>query len=420
MSIDTEHQNKTHSPTTSCASGSKGKASKEVDLSAYENLSHFDPLERFPSPPGVGCSHVPQTKGESDATPMPTPHVATPDLYTPLDPPLMTFTYPPLPPLSNDPTWYAQMVADVHRHRAHVITELDLAQTEAIAALADVTLAEVELAAEMDRMQKFLDRIASVAGKTFVRKMIMSVHGSMGDRIMVSDDESEQDLGDADDENSSGDEEEHELHQQDAEYESSSPNAGESEEDQQDAEDEEYSRSGDHDSRVFVREGSPANGSPSSPVWPLGHADYREDEYSSGADDAKSREWSESSPANGRQKRQLEDEEEEEDSSDDPPRKKFKGEIVAEPTPASTQHSEGGGREIEVAVPTSQCVWAPEDEIDSELDSDEEYEVESLTLEVEPVLPDPSVRHLRDIGRDPFRVRQNSWGEPQLYIPNRR
>lgn len=184
-------------------------------------------------------------KGESDARPATMPNS---NAGATLDPPLMSFTYPPQ---TDDPTWFAQMVADVHRQRAHLIEQLELAHSEAVDALVEVTLARMELTAEMDKMQKFLNHVASVAGKNFVRKLIRSVERAMKNGDDNSDEESEEDRQDAGDENSSGggDDNEGEEDQQDdgdssggddegkedlqhAEDENSSGGDGESEEDQ--------------------------------------------------------------------------------------------------------------------------------------------------------------------------------------------
>jgi hypothetical protein len=183
MSIDADHQSPTQP--TATTSDLKGKG-KEVNPPAHEDMSYSEesgcdtsaqfPFEQFPSPPG---------DKSRDAR--------VPNATASLDPPLMKFIYPPPPPLANDPSWYAQMVADVHRNRAHVKTELELARTEAAEALADVTLAEIELKAERKQMQDFLNRMASVAGKNFVRKMIRKVQQSMntGDDNLDGEEEEE-------------------------------------------------------------------------------------------------------------------------------------------------------------------------------------------------------------------------------------
>ncbi|KAG2346146.1 hypothetical protein BDR05DRAFT_997678 [Suillus weaverae] len=290
MSIDTEHQNLP--PATASTSDPKGKGKeKEVDPSAYEDMSDSEesgddtwaeyPFEPFPSPPG----------DKSRTT-------RAPNVVAPLDPPLITFTYPPPPHLASDPTWYAQMVADVHRNRAHVNAELELARTEAAEALADATLAELELKAERDQMQDFLNRIGSVAGKNFVLKMIRKVERSLktGDEslelqypddeelqypddeelqypddeeLQYPDDEELQYPDDEepqypDDEDSNGSDE-GEVDHQDVE-EDFGGGSGDSEEGSQDAEDEEYSRSGDDSYRE--RSEFPSASRPCSPYRP--------------------------------------------------------------------------------------------------------------------------------------------------------
>ncbi|KAG1748181.1 hypothetical protein EDB19DRAFT_1684835 [Suillus lakei] len=243
MSINTEHQNPTQATATSTTSDPKGKCKeKEADPPTTEHVSDGEesgedtwadyPFERFPSPPGDESRNAR------------VPNAAT-SLTTPLDPPLMAFTYPPPPPLANDPTWYAQMVAEVHRHRAHVNTELELARTEAAEALADATLAELELKAEREEMQNFLNRLASVAGKNFVRKLIRGVVEALEPGDDNLDDEEQQD---ADDEDSNASDE-GEVDQQDAGDEHLRSGASENEEGPQDAEDEEYNRSDNASSR---------------------------------------------------------------------------------------------------------------------------------------------------------------------------
>ncbi|KIK36854.1 hypothetical protein CY34DRAFT_810930, partial [Suillus luteus UH-Slu-Lm8-n1] len=170
------------------------------------------PFEQFPSPPG---------DKSRDAR--------VPNATASLDPPLMEFTYPPPSPLANDPSWYGQMVADVHRNRAHVKTELELARTEAAEALADVTLAEIELQAERKQMQDFLSRMASVAGKNFVRKMIRKVQESMNTGDDNLNNEYEGTLESEDYEESSASDE-GEVHHQDAEEENFGSGDGEIEE----------------------------------------------------------------------------------------------------------------------------------------------------------------------------------------------
>ncbi|KAG2125685.1 hypothetical protein DEU56DRAFT_566733 [Suillus clintonianus] len=403
MSINIEHQNQTKASGVSITADLKGKGKeKEIDLPANENASdasdaaesEYDklgnyPLERFPSPPS----------DEPNAAPTTTPHAATQNLNTPsLDPPLMKFIYPPPSPLCDDPTWFAQMVADVHRNRNHLITQLELARAEAAAALADVTLAQLELQAETDGMQKLLDDVAAVAGPNVVNKLIKSVQSAL-----KNDDEDPEDLQDADDENSSGDGDEHEVDLHDAQDENLS--AGESEDDLQDAEDDRsdgnlWSRATDNNSdypRCFRHEDSIDGSDAESPFaydsrelaleWHLNEP--------SNPDNVSG--WFESSPTNGRNKRRLEDEEEEELSPLSYFRKKVK-----------VDEGEAGETESEVSIPQYDSA---REKTQSEIDSEEEYEVENLTLEIDPELLS------RPLCRDPFRLRQNSGGEPELYIP---
>ncbi|KAG1824702.1 uncharacterized protein BJ212DRAFT_1475995 [Suillus subaureus] len=445
MSIDTEHQNPTQTTATAATSDPKGKSKqKEVDPSVHEDMSDSGesgvdtqdeyPFERFPSPPGdkPRNAHVPNATAS-------------------LDPPLMAFTYPPPSPLAHDPSWYAQMVADVHRNRAHVNNELELARTEAAEALADVTLAEIELKAERDRMQDFLNRLGSVAGKNFVRKMIKKVERSLKTRDKNLDDQYEEELQESDDEDEDGsDEGEH----QDTEEEDLGGGAGESEDAPQDAEDDEYGRSGDDGSRersesppascspsstdcpqqylyksvsdgeANSRESSkpqPADESPSSSSQGISHqisspnwrrGDVTDDEYSSGEDNT-SRKWTDLSPGHMCRKRNLEVEEEEANGPEDSPRKKFK-----ESHPSTLE-------DVKLFPLPTRCFYPPENNkdntIDQDHDSDDEYEVEnSLTLEHEPVQQRPYLPQLNRLERDPFRVRQNSQGEPELYVPGRR
>ncbi|KAG2148810.1 hypothetical protein DEU56DRAFT_782325 [Suillus clintonianus] len=445
MSIGTEHQNSrvsTQASATATASDLKGKGKeKEVDPPVHEDASDAEesgddtrddyPFERFPSPP----------RDESDATLPAVPNAAA-SLNPPLDPPLMTFTYPPPPPLANDPTWFAQMVAEVHRNRAHLNTQLGLAHAEASDALADVTLADIEQKAERDEMQKFLNRLAAVAGKNFVRKLIRSVHWALVNGDAALNEGSEDEHQDADDENSSRSDE-GEVDQEDQEDDNLRGSAGESEEHPQDAEEDEYNDDGDsqkrsqspspsspnwrrHSFHESLRstanpqgtpETPPTNGrrklpfqeilsQPSSPNSPQEDVDNTDDEYSGGGD--ASRGWTESPPAHESRKRQLE-EEEESSSPETSPRKKIKLESQSPRTL--------------VALP-SRSVSAPEDNQDNAIgsdaaDSDEEYDVEnSLTIEHEPVLSAYSL-HLYRLERNPYRVRQNSRGAPELYVPGR-
>jgi len=124
-------------------------------------------------------------------------------------------------------------------------------------------------------------------------------------------------------------------------------------------------------------------------------------------------------PDNTSRKRLREEDEDEEGSPNNSPRKKFRTEFVFESNFTSAQHA-GSDDDDE---PVLQHVWSPEDdEVDPEPNSEEEYEVEdSLLVGSEPIslpLPGPSMpRSLLEVSRDPHRLRQNSRGEPELYIP---
>lgn len=117
------------------------------------------------------------------------------------------------------------------------------------------------------------------------------------------------------------------------------------------------------------------------------------------------------SPGHKSRKRHLEVEEDEETNSpEESPRKRFKE--TPPPLPEGVRS---------FPLP-SRCFYPPpgpdnkrDNAIDQDHDDDpdEEQEVEkSLTLERGPVL-------LKPLERDPYRVRQNSRGEPELYIPGR-
>ncbi|KAG1764880.1 hypothetical protein EV702DRAFT_1153130 [Suillus placidus] len=165
------------------------------------------------------------------------------------------------------------MVADVHRNHAHVNAELELARTEVAEALADATLAELELKAERDQMQDFYNRLGSVAGKNFVFKMVRKFEQSLKTGDESLEDESELELQYPDDEElqypdheDSNGSNEGEVDHQDVE-EDFGGGSGESEEGSQDAEDEEYSRSGDDSYRE--RSELPSASRPCSPYWYL-------------------------------------------------------------------------------------------------------------------------------------------------------
>jgi hypothetical protein len=155
----------------------------------------------------------------------------------------MTLTYPPV---ANDPKWYANMFSEVHRHRDHLNKQLQLAQSEAVAALAEVTLAQIELSAEMGQMQTFLDHMAFIAGKNFVHKLLKSVQWVMENG---EESEEEQQDADADDEDSNGDDEER---QDDAKNDNPSSSGDESEGDEQSSDDDEDSCGADAESWCVI------------------------------------------------------------------------------------------------------------------------------------------------------------------------
>ncbi|OAX34485.1 hypothetical protein K503DRAFT_774495 [Rhizopogon vinicolor AM-OR11-026] len=421
-------------PTILDTKGKGKEKDKEADPSAHTSESDVPadneediwgeyPLEAFPSPPADGFWHVRQANDDA-ATP-----AASNKFNPPLDPPLMALTYPPLPPLANDPKWYSTMLSEVHRNRAHLNSQLELAQAEAAAALTEVTLAQIELSAELDQMQNFVNRIASVAGKNVVRKLVNSVKWAMEHG---EDDESEEERQDADDEDSSGDDDAGEEHQADAKNENSSA-SGDEREDEQGSDDENSCNGSEAESRF-------QNGSRKRPIEedegestknsPRTDQPNADNESCGRGDDARSRGSSQSpSPIleNSSRKRPREEDDDDETSSpNSSPRKKFKGKHVADPNSFSPQHYAAAASDDDDA-PAPQHVWCPEDdEIDPEPNSDEEYEVEDslLLVESEPVTPPllagPYIpRSLLDVSRDPRRLRQNSRGEAELYIPGR-
>lgn len=197
--------------TTISHANDRGKE-KEVDPSPQLSHEHPEtedvwgqyPLESFPSPPPDEFCPEQRAK-DDDSTPSAVPNTdASLKFNPPLDPPLMALTYPPSSPLADDPKWYAKMFSEVHRHRQHLNGQLEIARREAVAALGQVTLAQIELSAEMDHMQNFLDRVALVAGKSFVKKLLSSVQYAMENGEDAAD-ESDGDQQDADAEDSSDD-----------------------------------------------------------------------------------------------------------------------------------------------------------------------------------------------------------------------
>ncbi|KAG2074930.1 hypothetical protein BDR04DRAFT_123802 [Suillus decipiens] len=267
MSIDTEYQNSTQITAIASTSDPKGRGKeKEVDFSGHEDVSDSEesgsdtraeyPFEHFPLPPGDNAC-VPNTAAS-------------------LDSPRIPVRYPHPSPLANDSIWHGQMVADVHRNRTHVNTQLELARTDAAKALADVTLAEVELKVERDNMQDFLNRVASVAGKNFVRKMIRKVEQSLKTFNEKPDNHYEEEPQDCSDYEDSSSSDEDEVDHQDAE-EDLDGDAGKNVEGPQDAENGQYNHSDDDGSRK-TSESPPASCSPSSLVCPQEslHESFRE------------------------------------------------------------------------------------------------------------------------------------------------
>lgn len=410
----------------------KGKGKdKEVDASSHTSDVHTDaeedpwgqfPLEVFPSPPADGFCH------ERQANPTP-PIDPSVKFNPPLDPPLMALTFPPPPHLAKDPKWYANMFSEVHRHRDHLNSQLDRAQSEAVAALAEVTLAQIELSAEFDQMQNFINRVASVAGHKFARKLLSSVQCED-----AADDESEEERQDADDEDSSGDDHDAgEEHQSDAKNNNPTPSGDEG--DEKGLDDENLGGGADAEAR-----GTPEPGSlePIQEEEEDARTDFSPQKDQQNADDVTSRGYDDvrswgspqpSSPAprDSSRKRLREEDDEATSSANSSPRKKFKGKQSSpESSPVWPRRYTHPDSDDENA-PATQHVWSPEDdEVDPEPNSDEEYEVEdSLFLEesqpVTPPLAGPSMpRSLLEISRDPRRLRQNSRGEPELYIPGRR
>lgn len=245
------------SPTISDTKG-KGKQ-KEVDTPAHASGLHADtpedtwgeyPLEAFPLPPSDGFWHVWEAKNDGPI-PATIPNTdASLKFNPPINPPLIALTFPPPTALANDPTWYAKMFTDVHRHRDHLNSQLELAQTEAASALAEVTLAQIELSAELDQMQNFLNRVAHVAGKSFVRKLLNGVKWALENGEDAADDDSEEERLNADNEDSSDDDNGAEEDQADAKNENpSGSDDNESSGDEQRSDDESSCEDADAKSR---------------------------------------------------------------------------------------------------------------------------------------------------------------------------
>ena len=135
------------------------------------------PLEHFPQPPLDGHWIPKFAPPPPSKFPLPLPNV--PSKLT-LDPPIMALTYPPSLPLTvEDPTWLNQMLADVMRQRSHLETCLSEAQADVANAYAEAGLADAELEEERTKMQAFLNMVAGVAGRGFVRRILEDVGHSV-------------------------------------------------------------------------------------------------------------------------------------------------------------------------------------------------------------------------------------------------
>ena len=71
------------------------------------------------------------------------------------------------------------MFADVMRQRSHLELCLSEAQADVANAYAEAGLADSELEEERNKMQAFLNMVASVAGTGFVRRMLEDVEHSV-------------------------------------------------------------------------------------------------------------------------------------------------------------------------------------------------------------------------------------------------
>ncbi|KAF8835603.1 hypothetical protein BDN67DRAFT_414631 [Paxillus ammoniavirescens] len=136
------------------------------------------PFEPFPLPPPDGY-WLPKF-GPPPPPKFPSSLRNLPSATLPPFPPLMALTYPPPAPLSEtDPTWLSQMVGDVQRQRSHLELGVAALETDVAHAHAECGLAEGELEDEMDKMQAFLNMVASVAGNGFVRRMLDDVDAAV-------------------------------------------------------------------------------------------------------------------------------------------------------------------------------------------------------------------------------------------------
>ncbi|KIK81477.1 hypothetical protein PAXRUDRAFT_156045 [Paxillus rubicundulus Ve08.2h10] len=136
------------------------------------------PFEPFPLPPPDGY-WLPKF-GPPPPSKFPSSLRTPPSATLPLFPPLMALTYPPPPPLSEtDPMWLSKMVSDVERQRSHLELGVTALEADVANAHAESGLADGELEEEMDKMQAFLNMVASVAGNGFVRRMLEDVDAAV-------------------------------------------------------------------------------------------------------------------------------------------------------------------------------------------------------------------------------------------------
>jgi cobalamin biosynthesis protein CobT len=127
------------------------------------------------------------------------------------------------------------MFSEVFCHRNHLNKQVELAQSEAIAASAEVTLVEIELSAEMNQMQRFLDYVALVTGRKIVRRLLGSVQWVIENGEDATDESEEQDADDEDSNDEGGSEE----RQADAKNDNPNGSGNESEGDEQSSDDDE-------------------------------------------------------------------------------------------------------------------------------------------------------------------------------------
>ena len=183
------------------------------------------PLRHFPPPPEDG-HWMPKSGGNLVNKIPPKLTGLPPSPSATFHPPLISLTYPPPPPLCDDPAWLPQMVKDVQRQRGHVEMQLELAQAEAASALVEATLAHAELEKETGLMQTFLNRVAYIAGSGFLRRLLSDVDDILAFRLHPDDEQ---------DSDGSHDEEEEEVEAAVTENESGQNADGQEEEETEEA-----------------------------------------------------------------------------------------------------------------------------------------------------------------------------------------